>query len=374
MPAASTMRVEGVGGRTFDLAFFFGSALLAYCLGVLILLVPSLVLPLWWAWVIFVEGPHLLATWVRTYFDPEERARRRSLLLGSTAILAFGPAAWLTSRLLGRADVLELFVLASTLWSVHHFVRQHYGIVAVLSRHAHSTPAEHRIDSLFLYATLWLAYALFLVANPLNRAQLRLPVDSSFAETSIVWILAGGIALASISYISVIFFRVRRQRRILASVYALCVAMGVTTFGYLVVGSAEPLVQRPITADHRFLGMSLVVGVCHGIQYLGLAAITSARRARRRLSESPWKRAALHPWFSYGCFVVVSVGIWGGLNASSGLAPNVAPFGFDTPTAQLFLAIYWSVLLHHFYLDQKIWRLGDDAPLRFDLNLQRIEG
>ena len=373
MTAASTEQVHGVGGRTFDLTFFFGSALLAYVLGALLVLVPSLVLPLWWAWVTLIEGPHLVATWARTYLDPEQRVQRRPLLLASATLIALGPVAWVVSLLLGRAEVLELFIGGAALWSVHHFVRQHYGILAVLGSHGDWTQAERRTDSRFLYTSLWGIYVLFLISNTQTRAHVGMTAAPTPTEMTIVLTLAGCLALASCFYVAVIVSRMRRGRRVLGPAYALCVAVGLTTFGYLVVGAAEPLVERRATLDHGFLGLSLVVGVCHGIQYLGLVAITSGRRARRRMSESLWKRAALQPWLSYACSVVVSASVWCSLNAGGGLAPNIAPLGYDTPASKLVLAVYWSLLIHHFYLDQKIWRIGDDASLRFDLNLQRAQ-
>jgi hypothetical protein len=365
---------QGVGGRTFDLTVFFGSAGLAYVAGVLIMLVPRLVLPLWWAWVLLVEGPHLVATWGRTYFDAEERARTWPLLLGSSMILAIGPAAWLASQALGRAEVFDVFLMGSALWSVHHFVRQNYGMLAVLGRHARSTRAERHIDSLFLYALLWSGYAVFLITNTQNREFVGRPLRLSSAETAIVVLLGGGMLIGVLLYCFALVSRLRRGRRVLPALYALCSAVGVTAFAYLVVGGAEPLVPRPVTMAHRFLGLSLVVGVCHGVQYLGVSAITSARRGERRISGSWWKRAAQRPWASYCCFVLLSVAIWGPLNASSGLAPNLAPLGFDTHITRLCLGVYWSVLLHHFYLDQKIWRLTRDAALRLELNLERADG
>ena len=79
-------------GRRFDLAFFFGASVLAAAAGVLVLAVPSLVVPAWWAFTVLVDGPHLAATWTRTYMDADERRRRRALLTWSPLLLLLGPA------------------------------------------------------------------------------------------------------------------------------------------------------------------------------------------------------------------------------------------------------------------------------------------
>ena len=45
-----------------------------------------------------------------------------------------------------------------------------------------------------------------------------------------------------------------------------------------------------------------------------------------------------------------------------GLAPG-------STAAQVFLALYWGLFLHHYWLDQKIWRPSTDARLRTELGL-----
>jgi hypothetical protein len=79
-----------IASARYDGAFFFGSAVLAVLAGVLVLMAPPLVVPLWWVWLGLVDGPHFAATWMRTYLDPHERRTRRRLLLGSLVFLTPG--------------------------------------------------------------------------------------------------------------------------------------------------------------------------------------------------------------------------------------------------------------------------------------------
>src|SRR5262245_25902567 len=83
-----------IGGRRFDSVFFFGSALAALVAGVVLLAAPELIVPLWWTWLWLGDGPHLLATWTRTYLDGVERRRHPRLLALSLAWIATGPAAF----------------------------------------------------------------------------------------------------------------------------------------------------------------------------------------------------------------------------------------------------------------------------------------
>jgi hypothetical protein len=141
-----------IGGRRFDLVFFFGSALAAALVGAVSLAVPSVVVPLFWVFLLLIEGPHLVATWARTYLDPGERARRRRLLVWSLAWLLPGLVAWGSARLSGHRAPLDLFLLVATLWSFHHGVRQLHGVLAIYHHHARSSHPARKFDRRFLHA------------------------------------------------------------------------------------------------------------------------------------------------------------------------------------------------------------------------------
>src|SRR5688572_27406073 len=123
-----------IGGRSWDLAFFFGSSAAAVALGLLVVAAPALLVPLWWLWIAAVDGPHLAATWARTYLDPAERRRRRVLLVASLLWILPGPAALLVGRATGTTIAWDLFLALALFWSWHHNVRQHYGVMAIYER------------------------------------------------------------------------------------------------------------------------------------------------------------------------------------------------------------------------------------------------
>jgi hypothetical protein len=90
-------------GRASDLAFLIGGALVAFAmLGAhLVWGVPAVFLYMFW--VLAIDGPHVFATFSRTYLDPEERAARTRLLAGSLLFFAVGPAAVGLSLVIGGA-------------------------------------------------------------------------------------------------------------------------------------------------------------------------------------------------------------------------------------------------------------------------------
>jgi hypothetical protein len=145
-----------IGGPAWDRAFFFGSAALALALAALVVAAPHALVPLWWVWLALGDGPHLVATFTRTYFDVSERARRGPLLVWSLLWLAVGPMVWALERASGSRLPMDLFLLFASLWAFHHAVRQRWGIVALYARHDGASARSRRIDQLALHALTWL--------------------------------------------------------------------------------------------------------------------------------------------------------------------------------------------------------------------------
>src|SRR5262249_19554032 len=131
---------------------------------------------------------------------------------------------------------------------------------------------------------------------------------------------------------------------------------------YVVLGKREPIYAPVVHPEQAFLVVTLVGGITHGVQYLGIVFSTN----KRRHDKSPIGRSL---WFSYGGFVLVSIA-YVGLSAARGAAPGFSLFAPQSPVAQTFMALYWGLFFHHYYLDQKIWRPQNDPELRRDFGLE----
>jgi len=357
-----------IGGPRFDLAFFFGSALIAAFVGAIALAIPAAIVPLFVAFLVLVEGPHLVATFSRTYLDAGERARRGRMLALSLAWVFPGIAAWLATRAFGVRGPMDLFLLVAALWSFHHAVRQSWGILAIYQHHARTAPAARRTDRLFLHGSLWLAFGLFSFGHPTNRAFLGLPAElppplSFVPRVLLVLLLASAIAYG-------IFRRARfpgeDPRPLL---YLFGPTLGLQLFALFVVGAAEPLVPRPQDPEQAFLASGIVGGAVHGVNYLGIVAAAS----RRRYADKPGRTLAAifgaRPLLAYAVFVIVSLGYLA-LNVGRGVFPGTDLFPRGSSLADLFVVIYWSLFFHHYWIDQKIWHVGADPALRAELGIE----
>ncbi|NHZ34075.1 hypothetical protein [Massilia rubra] len=343
-----------IGGPVFDACFFFGSGVVALAAGLLMLAAPGTVLPLWFAWIWLVEGPHLCATWQRTYLDADFRRERGRLLWTSLAWLLPGPVLLGATWISGRPEPFLLFLGFVALWSFHHGVRQHHGILAVYQRLGEADAAARKADTRLLHGILWVAFALLALAHPAN---LDLARRVSWGAGAIA-ALGALLAAAMLSWAALLVRRWRRGSTVLPGVFGLVVAVGTTLFSLFAVGMREPLLANPLTTEQVFMAATIVGGTLHGLQYIGIVIATERRRVK------PARAAG--PVLAYALMLAASL-LYVLLNVARGGAPvGPAP---GSASAQVFLALYWGLFCHHFWLDQKIWRPSSDARLRAELGL-----
>jgi hypothetical protein len=365
-----------IGGPRFDLFFFFGSAALAVGAGMLMLLAPVAVVPVWLLWIWLIEGPHLFGTWQRSYLDAQYRREHSVLLAGSLLWLLPGPLLlWLSQRL-GRPEPFLLFLGAAALWSFHHVVRQHHGLLSIYQRLGGSAAADRQLDRRLLHGVLWGAFVLFQLAHPANRVLWQLPPEPGPMGRLVIAALGLGLVVATAGWALSLWHRHRARRSLKAGLFALVVAVGTTLFSIFVVGLHEPLMARPASVEQVFLAVAAVGGILHGMHYIGIVIATSRRRAASGASASASARAGARdisarlgraPLMAYLLMLALSL-LYVGLNLLRGMPGGLPP---DSSTAQWFLAFYWGLFLHHFWLDQKIWRPSADARLRVELGLAR---
>jgi hypothetical protein len=99
----------------------------------------------------------------------------------------------------------------------------------------------------------------------------------------------------------------------------------------------------------------------HGLQYLG---VVFAANRRREAAVSRRYR----PLLVYAALVGASA-LYMLVNLARGASPWGALAAPGSLGASLFLAFYWGLFFHHYYLDQKIWRPHADRVVRAELGL-----
>ena len=357
-----------IGGRGWDLAFFFGGSALAVVAGAVMLAWPAAVVPLWWAWLLLADGPHLLATALRSYADRDVRARRRGLLLAAPLLMLPGLAAWAAARATGVGAIFDLYLLGVTIWAYWHAVRQQYGILSIYQRHAGGDARGRRLDAAFLTWSLWAFYAVFTIGHPASRRVLQLPERLPAIAVGMLVAIAAVLVAATIAYAVRLALRWRAGLDVRPQLFVLLPVIACQAFALFVVGAHEPLFPRAANPEQLFLAAAVVGGLPHGLQYLGIVFAANRRRFAGDARRGALASVSRRPFVAYALLVAGSLGYLA-LNGARG-SPAWSLFALDSSAAQLFLAVYWGLFLVHYWLDQYLWRVQGDRELRIELGLE----
>lgn len=334
----------------FDLGLILGPPVVAV---LLVLAIPGLhssALPPWgWlVFVVFIDVAHVYASLYRTYFDPDEMARRQlHYLLTPLACLALGVFLHSVSSL--------LFWRVLAYVAVFHFVRQQYGFVMLYRyRGAETSLFDRRLDKATIYATMLYPLAFWHAAG-----------DRAFE-----WFIAGDFvrlpaqvaSLARWAYSLVLLVFVLRQIQLAVQGKAL-------NWGKLgIVGATAAVWYVGIVLLNSDFAFTITNVVAHGVPYMALVWLYGRRKWSR---ERSW-RHRVHQPLAFGAFVGLLLllayceeGLWevfvwqehGALFAGFEL-----PFTVPDSLLNLLVPLLTVPQATHYVLDAWIWKFDGSNP------------
>lgn len=361
-----------ITGRNFDLLWFISACLTSYAMIYLHVGLGVSAMLLWWFWILSVDGPHIFATLSRTYLDQQEWKQRWKLFWGSLLWFLLGPLCLFASIYAGTTSPYFVFLAFASLWAYWHVVRQHYGFM-VLYQKKNGEPAgkSNQLDYWIFYVLMLAPFVSFLLRHPVAREQLGLPVFITSIERAIILadhiVIAAAIAL----YVAKEFYFARQGRawNLPKNLFlAACIPLHLTIF------------LHPYISTHLPIRLFVVfVTFYHNVQYHGI--VWFYNRNRYRADQGNFGPAA---WISRNFVVYYAAGLlftivyrytnWYFLGIDVPLlhGPNnisEASIGMEFKVSDLAFAFWWGFAFHHYYLDQKIWRLSKDKRLNQELKV-----
>lgn len=387
--------------RKMDLTWFIGGALAGYALFFVHAGLGWDMVGIWFLWVVLLDSPHFFGTISRTYLDKQEFKQRKRLLTWSLLWFAAGPAMILLSYLLHEAGVAayefpwKLFLVFFGLWAYWHVVRQHYGFLRLYQKkNGDAHPIDARLDSALLYSGLLLPFLVFIIRHPEARTQIGLPADAPLYPK----LPAGGrlFALLDPSYLLglswehwvvavcsavvgtlVVAFLARQLLRL---------AQGERVNGpkMLFLLAVVPLhiyvCFSPAVLSASLLAFSAFVTIFHDIQYHAIVWFHHRNRYHREGVDK--RQFGLAPKVSknlatyFGCAIFFAL-IFRLLGCSFDIHPGCTPFVISSDI-HLFGGLRGDALLkgfllgfplHHYFVDQYIWKTSKSKELQKDLQL-----
>lgn len=293
--------------------------------------------PLFLVWLVGIDGPHVLATVTRTYFDKVERKKLGRILWVIVPAMLAGPAA----VMLGYES---LFYLCAVSWLHFHIAKQHYGFVMLYKhKNRERDRFDHHLDRYFLLASLMLPYLRFATSTA------DILKDSKVVQATTNVLLIAYALLAAV-------FVVRQVQKLRTGVPVnlpkLLLFLAVVPLQWLAFGYA---------ATFGFAGIvraGIVAGLFHSFQYHRLMWFHNNNRYAEPQSEERFGLAAmLARRFAYYAIAAVALN----------LVFNVLP-AMAFPASPLKAAV-WGFAFMHYCLDARIWRVRGDRELAAALRL-----
>ncbi len=329
------LRTNWIISRRDDLVWFIGPALVSYlALGLIAAGFPITLLYL--LWFVGVDGPHVIATTTRTYFDTQERKR-----LGWFLWIIFPLA--LAGPLMVWAGQGALFGLLAVCWQHYHIAKQHFGFVMLWkAKNKERDPIDLKLDRWFLLSSTILPLAIFVIKTRFEN-----------------WPFLGQLgAVATGMYLIFVAVYVGRQVKKFRQrlpmnppkLLLLSVLAPLQWIAFLYAASAGP---------NGILRAGIALGLFHSFQYHRLLWFHNKNRYS---TPGAAQRHGLAVFFAkdFGYYIFTAIGLH--------LLFNTLPQALF-PAVEWLKAAIWGIPFTHYMLDSRIWRVRSDkelaAALRF---------
>jgi hypothetical protein len=391
----SKFSINWIQGKRPDLLLYIGGALTGYLMMYFHAGLKLDMITVWFIWVALIDTPHFFGTYLRTYFDKQEFQARKPLLLGSLVWLLVGPA------LIGLSYVMHqfgfekynvpfyLYILLFSMWAYWHVVRQHWGILALYKKKNKDFDAwDTRIDKFLLYGGLLAPFAAFIIRHPEARGVIGL--SGSFPA------YPGGIVFSAnflsqlhwehyIVFVSVVFMFIISSLFIFRQIQRAKLGLPVNVPKILFFIALIPLYAY-INYSAAILTIPLIafsafVTIYHDVQYHGIVWFYSKNRYHTPDASKKYGIAVKisRTFFTYALSAIAMGLILRFLGCAFEIHPGCGPlihtgsstlFGEFT-SKELLYSIIIGIPLHHYFVDQYIWRPSRDKTLQKDLNLNK---
>ena len=341
----------------FDLTFITGGAFFTLGVAAAAFAWPGLLPVFFWLWVVLFEGSHFWATLSRTYFDQKFRRENPSFLWGSLVFFLLPALAVGFDGVLGGVSTMLLYGFFIFTWSLYHNARQHFGFFAIYSKKAGLSAKQLKTLATPLYVGIAIPqlYFLFNFKAPLTFSLPLLPGEGELAVLlqNLPPLLSGGV----VAYFAWQVYQLAKAKSIgLGPVvfYALT-CFGFYSIMFYQIAPLDQFVQTGSGAQALLL-IAIMNSLFHNIQYHGIVWYYSRSRYQNENESFGLARLLNGTRVNYVATALLMGGVFGLITWYVGDAPDVSGSFAHAKGYHWAYVLFFGIIGHHFYLDQKIWR------------------
>ena len=361
--------------KGYDVAFIFGGAGASLLVPLLVMWHPEWLAAMFWIWLILFDGTHLWASYSRTYIDRDFWRSDRRLLAWSLLVFIAPLFAVGLMWLLGSQTPVQFFLMFALAWAYYHIFRQHYGYVSIYDRKANTDQRAHNVNKWTLYIGLLAPYGYFILNHPINREMAGL----TFLENA-VWLGWLTVALPVTASVGALLYfvichlsyRGEEGRVSGPAVFFVLTCLGVYSLIFYVIAPGEPFFPGARSPVQKFMVIAMMMSLFHNVQYHAIVWHHNRRKYRQDAESRNEFGMAVPLNRNIIVYLLVGVGF-------ASLYGGIAWLTTDYPTPggelmeQVFVpaafCLWWGLLFHHYYLDQKIWRVSRKKDLQKHLRV-----
>lgn len=354
----------------YDLGLVTGGAFFTLAIAAMAFSNPLLLPLFFWIWIVGFEGSHFWATFTRTYFDRKFREENKPVLLGSLVFFLFPALAlWAQSSSNQSIEYATLYGFFIFCWSLYHNARQHYGFMSIYSgKIGVSSDLKSKLTRA-LYMVICFAQAHFLL-NFKIQGVFGLSTAASVNPT--LGFLVNELPMALTAFGILYFIKIgfetvdtHGRAALMPLVYIGTCAIFYSTMFYY-IAPRDHFVQN-LSGIETLMLIAIMNSLFHNIQY---HAIVYHYGQKRYQTPQPNKAFGSARWInknlaSYIGFALTLGLVFAGIVWNLGDWPNV--FGQWTQNSGMqpwAYVLFFGIIGHHFYLDQKIWRPSKNKELK----------
>lgn len=349
----------------FDYSLIMGGAFFTLLIAVLSFQFPTMVPIFFWIWVVFFEGSHFWATYSRTYIDDKYRRENKKVLFNSLVFFIFPLIAIILQNQFTTISFTVFYGFFIFVWSLYHNAKQHYGFLSIYAAKIKVEFDEKTKMKNSLYAVIIFSQIYFLLNFKLQgtfsvSSTLEWSPALNFLATKMFYILTGLGTVYFLFQASILFKKYGKNILPVLSYIVTCLIFYSTMFYYIAQ------TDHFITKD----GVSVLILIAimnslfHNIQYHAIVWHYGQARYNKEENEKygiakfvngktlNYLGVALLLGIVFG-FIVWNVGSSPDLNGS-----------FTSNANNWAYILFFGIIGHHFYLDQKIWRPSKQTELQ----------